>query len=121
MAPCVRFLQCAGCRFDSPSWEGPEGWTAQRNQDLWQTFEAVLSLCRSEKVEFLFLTGDLFEQEYVHKETVERVARSLAKLKGTKIFIAPGERDPFVTTSAYRLAVWPVSYTHLTLPTTPYV
>ena len=106
MAPCVRFLQCAGCRFDSPFWEGPEGWTAQRNQDLWQTFEAVLSLCRSEKVEFLFLTGDLFEQEYVHKETVERVARSLAKLKGTKIFIAPGARDPFVTTSAYRLSLW---------------
>jgi DNA repair exonuclease SbcCD nuclease subunit len=96
-----------GCRFDSPSWEGPDGWAAQRNKDLWQTFDAVLSLCRSEKVEFLFLTGDLFEQEYVHKETVERVARSLAKLNGTKIFIAPGERDPFVTTSAYRLAVWP--------------
>lgn len=107
MAPGVRFLQCSGCRFDNPSWEGPEGWAAQRNQDLWQTFEAVLSLCRSEKVEFLFLTGDLFEQEYVHKETVERVARSLAKLMGTKIFITPGERDPFVTTSAYRLAVWP--------------
>lgn len=107
MAPSVRFLQCAGCRFDSPTWDGPEGWAAQRNRDLWQTFEAVLSLCRVEKVEFLFLTGDLFEQEYVHKETVERVARSLANLKDTKIFITPGERDPFVTTSAYRLAVWP--------------
>lgn len=107
MAQRVRFLQCAGCRFDSPFWEGPEEWATQRNKDLWQTFEAVLSLCRSEKVEFLFLTGDLFEQEYVHKETVERVARSLAQLKGTKIFIVPGQRDPFVTTSAYRLAVWP--------------
>ena len=107
MASSVRFLQCAGCRFDNPSWEGPEGWAAQRNRDLWQTFEAVLSLCRAEKVEFLFLTGDLFEQEYVHKETVERVAKSLAKLKDTKIFITPGERDPLVTTSAFRLAVWP--------------
>lgn len=107
MAPGVRFLQCAGCRFDSPSWEGLEGWAAQRNQDLWQTFEAVLSLCRSEKVEILFLTGDIFEQEYVRKATVERVARSLATLKGTRIFIAPGERDPLVETSAYRLAVWP--------------
>ena len=107
MAQSVRFLQCAGCRFDSPSWEGPEGWAAQRNRDLWQTFEAVISLCRAEKVELLFLTGDLFEQEYVHKETVERVAKLLTKLKDTKIFITPGERDPFVTTSAYRLAVWP--------------
>ncbi|KUO78738.1 MAG: hypothetical protein APF81_20305 [Desulfosporosinus sp. BRH_c37] len=107
MAACLRFLQCAGCRFDSPSWDGPEGWAAQRNQDLWQTFDAVLSLCESEKVEFLFLTGDLFEQEYARKETVERVARLLGKLKDTKIFIAPGEKDPFVTTSAYRLVVWP--------------
>jgi len=107
MAPCVRFIQSAGCRFDSPSWEGPEGWAAQRNQDLWQTFEAVLSLCRAEKVDFLFLIGDLFEQEYVHKETVERVARSLAELMDTEIFIIPGKRDPLVTTSAYRLSVWP--------------
>ena len=107
MAAFVRFLQCSGCRFDSPSWEGPQGWATQRNQDLWQTFEDVLSLCRLEKVELLFLTGDLFEQEYVHKETVERVTQSLAKLKSTQIFIAPGDRDPFVTTSAYRLALWP--------------
>ncbi len=107
MAPCVRFLQCAGCRFDSPSWDGPEGWARQRNQDLWHSFEGVISLCRMEKVELLFLTGDLFEQEYVRKETVERVASMLAGLEGTKIFISPGERDPLVVTSAYRLAVWP--------------
>ena len=107
MAPCVRFLHCAGFRFDSPSWEGPEGWSAQRTQDLWQTFESVLSLCQSEKVDFLFIAGDLFEQEYVRKETVERVARSFAKLVGIRIFIAPGERDPLVSTSAYRLSVWP--------------
>jgi len=107
MAACVRFLQCGGCRFGSPFWEGPERWITQRNQDLWQTFEAVLSLCRSEHIELLFLTGDLFEQDYVDKQTVERVARSLSKLKDTRIFITPGERDPFVMTSAYRLAVWP--------------
>lgn len=107
MAPCVRFLQCAGCRFDSPSWDGPDEWITQRNKDLWQTFEVALSMCQAEKVDFLFLTGDLFEQEYVRKETVERVAKSLAMLKNTKVFITPGERDPLVMTSAYRLAVWP--------------
>lgn len=107
MAPGIRVLHCAGFRFDSPSWEGPEGWVAQRNQDLWQTFAGVLSLCRAEKIDFLLLAGNLFEQEYVRKETVERVAKSFAKLEGTKIFIVPGERDQLVTTSAYRLAVWP--------------
>jgi len=109
MASCVRFLQCAGFRFDSLFWDGPEGWAAQRNNDLWQTFQAVLSLCQSEKIEFLFIAGDLFEQEYVLKETVERVARSLAKLEGTKIFITPGKRDPLIITSAYRLTVWPTN------------
>jgi len=107
LASCVRFLQCAGFRFDSPSWDGPEEWTAIRNQDLWQTFQAVLSLCRMENIDFLFITGDLFEQEYVRRETVERVARSLGKLEGTRIFITPGKRDPLIMTSAYRLTVWP--------------
>jgi hypothetical protein len=107
MASSVRFLHCAGFRFNSPFWEGPAEWKKLRNQDLWQTFEAVLSLCRNEKVDFLFLTGDLFEQEYVSKETVARVAGSFAKLDGIRIFITPGERDPLVITSAYRLVVWP--------------
>lgn len=108
MAQSVRFVQCAGFRFDSRFWEGPASWTAMRNKDLWQTLEAVLTLCRKEKADFLFLTGDLFEQEYVRKETVERVARSMAKLDGTtRIFIAPGDCDPLVTTTAYRFSEWP--------------
>jgi DNA repair exonuclease SbcCD nuclease subunit len=107
MSSAVRFLHCAGFRFDSPFWEGPAEWEKLRNQDLWQTFEAVLSLCRTEKVDFLFLTGDLFEQEYVSKETVARVAGLLAKLDEVRIFITPGEKDPWVITSAYRLVIWP--------------
>lgn len=107
MSSCIRFLQCSGFRFDSPSWDGPERWKTMRNQDLWQTFEAVLSICQKEKIHLLFITGDLFEQEYVRKETVERVALSFAKLEGTRIFITPGKRDPLIITSAYRLAAWP--------------
>jgi exonuclease SbcC len=107
MSPPVRFVHCAGFHFDSRSWEGPVSWISMRNQDLWQTFEAVITLCQREKADFLFLTGNLFEQEYVRKETVERVARSLAKLDGTRVFIVPGECDPLVTTSAYRFTEWP--------------
>ncbi|AET67653.1 hypothetical protein Desor_2044 [Desulfosporosinus orientis DSM 765] len=107
MPTSVRFLHCGGFRFDSPDWEGPEKWTALRNQDLWQTFQAVLNLCQTENIEFLFITGNLFDQEYVRKETVERVAGSLAKLQDTKIFITPGRLDPHIITSAYRLTVWP--------------
>jgi hypothetical protein len=107
MAAGVRFVHCGGFQFDSPSWEGPEEWTLQRKQDLWQTFEAVLALCRSEKVDCLLLTGNLFEQDYVRKETVDRVVKALGNLEKTRIFITPGERDPLVSTSAYRLGLWP--------------
>jgi len=107
LATCVRFLQCAGFRFDSPSWDGSEAWAKLRNQDLWHTFQAVITLCRTENIEFLFITGDLFEQEYVCRETIEGVARSFSELDNTRIFITPGRRDPLIITSAYRLAVWP--------------
>lgn len=107
MVTGIRFIHSGGFQFDSPSWEGPGEWVAMRNQDLWRTFEAVLNLCRSEKVDCLILTGNLFEQDYVRKETVDRVVKALADLKEVRIFITPGERDPLVSTSAYRLALWP--------------
>lgn len=107
MSSSVRFIHCSGFRFDSRSWEGLASWTAMRNQDLWLAFEEILTLCRNEKADFLFLTGDLFEQEYVRKETVERVARSLSTLQNTKVFISPGECDPLVNTTAYRFCEWP--------------
>lgn len=103
----IRFVHCGGFQFDSHSWEGPEEWVSLRKQDLWQTFEAVLTLCRSEKIDCLFLTGNLFEQDYVRKETVDRVVKAFTDLEKTRIFITPGERDPLVSTSAYRLALWP--------------
>ncbi|RNC28832.1 MAG: putative metallophosphoesterase YhaO [Candidatus Dichloromethanomonas elyunquensis] len=107
MAPLVRFVHCGGFRFDSTAWEGPASWAAARNQDLWQTLEKVLKLCQTEKTNLLFIAGDLFEQETVRKETVERAARSFARLEDTKVFITPGEKDPLVMTSAYRLTEWP--------------
>lgn len=107
MSPTIRFVHSAGFRFDSRCWEGPVSWVAMRNQELWQSFEAMLRLCRTEKADFLFLTGNMFDQEYVCKETVERVAKSLTRLKKISVFITPGEMDPLVTTSAYRLVEWP--------------
>lgn len=107
MDSSVRVLHTGGFRFDSPSWAGPATWATVRNQDLWQTFEAVLTLCKTEHIDFLFLAGDLFEQDYVSKGTIERVAKSLGSLVDTKVFITPGEKDPLVSTSAYRLVVWP--------------
>jgi len=107
MAQPIRFVHCAGFRFDSPEWEGPHSWTEIRNQDLWQTFEQVLSICQNEKVHFLFITGNLFEQEYTSKNTVERVAKALSGLEGITIIIAPGEKDPLVISSVYRLTNWP--------------
>lgn len=107
MAEIVRFVHCGGFRFDSPAWEGPQAWRGMREKDLWQTFESVLALCQTEEADFLFITGDLFDQDYTRKETVERVSRSLARLNGIEIFITPGELDPLVISSVYRYAEWP--------------
>ncbi|NLL52215.1 MAG: hypothetical protein GX248_05865 [Peptococcaceae bacterium] len=109
MAQPIRFVHCAGFRFDSPEWEGPPSWANTRDLDLWQAFEQVLNLCRAEKAHFLFITGNLFQQEYTRKYTVERVAKALAELKDVRIFIVPGESDPLVISSVYRLTNWPAN------------
>lgn len=107
MSGSVRFIHCGGFQFDSRSQAEADSSSDIGDKELWQIFEAVLVLCRIQKADFLFITGDMFDQEDVRKETVGRIAKKLAKIKGTRVFITPGEKDPLVDTSAYRLIEWP--------------
>ncbi|MDR3270042.1 MAG: hypothetical protein LBT32_00805, partial [Peptococcaceae bacterium] len=98
MLPNISMLHCAGLRLGAPEFPEP---------DTWETFEALLSLCRAKGAELLLIAGNLFEQEWVSQEDVERVARSLGSLPGTSVFVTPADRDPLVQTSVYRLVEWP--------------
>ena len=58
------------------------------------------------KIEYLFIAGDLYEQEYVRKSTIEYINQLFQEIENTKILISPGNHDPYLKGSYYESFSW---------------
>lgn len=75
-----------------------------RRKELMQTFQTIVRA--AEKKDFLFISGDLFDGEFVSLETVSFLQRAFSEIPDTEIFIAAGNHDPYTETSPYRTVAW---------------
>ena len=75
---------------------------AQRN-----AFKKVIDIIKEEETDYLFISGDLFEQKYVEDETIKYIISLFESIKETQIFIAPGNHDPLIKSSPYNTFSWP--------------
>ena len=42
------------------------------------------------QIPYLFISGDLYEHQYVKKSTIEFISREFDRIPNTKVFISPG-------------------------------
>ncbi|MHB8983900.1 MAG: metallophosphoesterase family protein [Carboxydocellales bacterium] len=104
----VKFLHCGDIHLDAPltgSGLGAEQ-AALRRSELKETLGRIGQLAKAEQVELLFISGDLWEQGYVRKQTVTAVNELLGSLSPMRVFIAPGNHDPFLQHSFYQTTAW---------------
>lgn len=78
-----------------------------RRNDLLLTFEKIIGICRTEKVEFLLIAGDLFDRINVEPQIVSEVIEHIASIPDTVVAISPGNHDPLSIDSCYHLREWP--------------
>lgn len=71
-----------------------------------EAFKKVVEFIKENDVEYLFLSGDLYEQEYIRKSTIEYINELFKEIPNTKIYIAPGNHDPFIKDSYYNTYKW---------------
>jgi exonuclease SbcD len=74
---------------------------ARRRRQLREAFERALHLARDRKADALCVAGDLYEDAYAGKDTAEYLRRCFAEIAPTRVFLAPGNHDPFAPTSVY--------------------
>lgn len=83
---------------------------ASRRAELLLTLQAIVSICREERVDLLLIAGDLFDTVRVPEETQRTVAELLAEIPEVTTAIAPGNHDPLTPDSPYlRSELWPSS------------
>jgi DNA repair exonuclease SbcCD nuclease subunit len=62
---------------------------------------------RCEGVDLVLIAGDLFESERVTPDTVEFLRQQFEGLEPARVFIAPGNHDPYIPGSPYKEELWP--------------
>lgn len=103
----IKILHCADFHFDSPFRELPGSLGEKRKEDLRETFGQMVRVAQEENIHLLLISGDLFDNERVSRMTIDYLRDCLQEIPQIRVFIAPGNHDPFYERSYYRLVDWP--------------
>ncbi len=74
--------------------------------DRLASFDAALSLAAKKSLNYIFITGNLFDSPNPSEDVLKHVADSFSKLT-SRVIIAPGACDPGSVNSCYKTFKWP--------------
>lgn len=104
----MKFIHIADTHFDTPfTFLGEnENLGDIRRLEQRQAFKQVIEYIKKEEIPYLFIAGDLYDQKYIKKTTIEYIDNLFKTIPNTKIFISPGNHDPFLKNSYYNNFEW---------------
>lgn len=79
----------------------------ERRASLWETFNKVILSAKQNNIDYIFITGDLFEDEYFTIGDIERVKNSFLQVSDIRIIISAGNHDYIHENSLYNRITWP--------------
>lgn len=94
-----------GLRFKNSSF--PKDIASNRRVELWHTLERIVDKAIVENMDFLFIAGDLFEDEYFTLGDMKRLKSTLERAKNVEIIITAGNHDNLNKNSLYHMVDWP--------------
>lgn len=103
----VKILHCADIHFDTPFKEFKNNLANRSKEELKEVFNKIIDLCNIEEIEIMLLAGDIFDNYTLSRNTLVFIREALERLKDTKVFISPGNHDPYNFKSFYKLVEWP--------------
>ncbi len=97
----LKFLHCSDIHLDSPySGLVPEK-SDERRQGLRTTFMRMMEYVRGGGINYVLISGDLFDIEYATNSTAELLIREFRGCPETKFIIAPGKYDFYENNPIY--------------------
>ena len=104
----MRFAHMADIHLDSPFrvLALKDDLADKRRLEQREAFRKGIEYVKKENIPFLFISGDLYEQEYIRESTIEFINNLFKTIPNTKIFISPGNHDPFLNNSFYNTFNW---------------
>lgn len=103
----IKLLHCADLHLDSPFSRCDRAEAERRRNELRGALSSLLVYAKASQIDVVLIAGDLFDSDYVTKDTLEFLSRTFEKASPVRIFIAPGNHDPIGGRTPYRAVRFP--------------
>lgn len=117
----MKFLHCADIHLDSPFTLTSPTEAGKRRTELRSDFCSAVLFAKTEGCELFIISGDLFDDAFVTKDTMEMLVREFAAFPSCTFVIAPGNHDYYYDRSPYALTAWPENVHIFTSPEITYI
>jgi DNA repair exonuclease SbcCD nuclease subunit len=87
----MKFVHIADMHFDCPfsNLALRDGLTEKRRLEQRNVFKKVINYIKENNVNYLFISGDFYENENIRKSTIIYINELFIEIPNTKIFISP--------------------------------
>jgi len=103
----VKIVHCADVHFDSPFALSDPRNAELRRREFRSAFSALVMYAKNYGAKLFFIAGDLFDDEYISKDTATLISREIASYPDCRFFISPGDSDYYHAKSPYKQMKWP--------------
>ncbi len=104
----MKFIHMADMHFDAPFTvlNTRSNLGEKRRLEQREVFKKVVTYIKENNIEYLFIAGDLYENEYIRETTIRYINSLFEEIPNTKIYITPGNHDPYLLNSMYKNFKW---------------
>lgn len=103
----MKFIHCADLHLDSAfTITGASDANKKRNE-LRSAFSSLVLHGKSEGCQLFLISGDLFDDKTVTKDTIDLLKREMSSFSSCHFFISPGNHDPYIEKSPYEIIEFP--------------
>ena len=104
----MKFVHVADMHFDCPfsSLSSKDNLSDIRRLEQRKIFRKIVDYIKENNIDYFFIAGDLYEHNYIRKSTIDYINRLFSEIPQTKIFIVPGNHDPYLKDSFYATYNW---------------
>ncbi|MFO7636181.1 MAG: DNA repair exonuclease [Clostridia bacterium] len=104
----ITFFHCGDIHLDwkFSSLSDKPGLPKERREDILRSFLGLIGKAKEKKPDFLFVAGDLFEQEYTSSRTMLTLVKAFSEIPSTRVVLIPGNHDFEAGNSFYKTTTW---------------
>ncbi len=102
----IKIMHTADVHLDSPFSSLGSRQAEIRRAELRSAFTSMMTYAKMNNTDMLLISGDLFDGEYVTRETISLLCREFENYKNP-VFIAAGNHDPAVPKSVWTKDIFP--------------